>query len=226
MRGSFLEISEQDRYECRIGSILIKPPCAIHSNRYGRAGARCFIVEVAQEFLDAMFLPAGLFDRIRHLSGGVFSVLGARAYREFQRMDDASALAIEGFILSVLSEAVRAHRAGPRGSAPPWLGRAKEILEDGYRQRLRLSAIAQGVGVHPAHLARAFRRYHHCTMGEYLRRLRLDYAIRKMSATDRPLSEIALDAGFYDQSHFTHAFKQRHGVTPSQYLWTVKPKTS
>jgi AraC-like DNA-binding protein len=52
-------------------------------------------------------------------------------------------------------------------------------------------------------------------VGGYLRGLRLDAAARVLSGTGKPLAEVAADAGFYDQSHFTRAFKARFGMTPA-----------
>jgi AraC family transcriptional regulator len=71
--------------------------------------------------------------------------------------------------------------------------------------------------VHPTTLARAYRRAYGCTVGERVRSLRLDYAARRLLDGGRPLSDVALDAGFYDQSHFTRAFQRQFRMTPLQY---------
>ncbi|HET9787346.1 MAG TPA: helix-turn-helix transcriptional regulator, partial [Pyrinomonadaceae bacterium] len=77
--------------------------------------------------------------------------------------------------------------------------------------------IAHLVGVHPTHLARSFKKHYRTTVGEYLRRLRLDWATRRLSETEDSITEIALAAGFYDQSHFSHLFKQHTGLTPAEF---------
>lgn len=82
---------------------------------------------------------------------------------------------------------------------------------------LSLQSLAAEAGVHPATLTRAFRRAYGVPPGEYLRRLRLDRAVHATSTSDRPLSEIALEAGFSDQAHFTRAFKRATGWTPGAY---------
>src|SRR5437667_238344 len=74
-----------------------------------------------------------------------------------------------------------------------------------------------GIGVHPAHLARAFRARYGETLGEYVRRLRLEWAAGEMIATDKPLTFLAVEAGFCDQSHFTRAFKRQFGITPARF---------
>jgi AraC-like DNA-binding protein len=55
-----------------------------------------------------------------------------------------------------------------------------------------------------------------------VRRLRLDYAARELVQSDKSLVEIAAEAGFYDHSHFTHAFKIHMGMNPTDYRASVK----
>jgi AraC family transcriptional regulator len=71
--------------------------------------------------------------------------------------------------------------------------------------------------VHPITLARGFRAVYGCSVGTYLRRLRVELAGRWLVETDLPLAEIALAAGFCDQSHFSNLFRRTVGVTPSHY---------
>ena len=59
--------------------------------------------------------------------------------------------------------------------------------------------------------------YDGMTLGAYVRRLRLDWAAARLTASDEPLAALALAAGFVDQSHFTRTFKQHTGLTPDQY---------
>ena len=51
----------------------------------------------------------------------------------------------------------------------------------------------------------------------YHRGLRLDGAARQLSGTAKPLADVAAGAGFYDQSHFTRAFKARFRMTPGAF---------
>ncbi len=80
-----------------------------------------------------------------------------------------------------------------------------------------LTELAAAVGRHPTHVARAFRREHGVTVAEYSRSLRLEWARAQLAVDDMPLSRIAIDAGFADQSHFTRAFRRHHGITPGRY---------
>ena len=80
----------------------------------------------------------------------------------------------------------------------------------------RLATVADAVGVHPAHLARTFRRRLGVTPGEYLRRLRLERAIALLASSDEPIADVAVGAGFYDQSHLTNALRNVTGLTPAE----------
>jgi AraC-like DNA-binding protein len=85
-----------------------------------------------------------------------------------------------------------------------------------FRERLSLASLAAASGVHPTHLARAFRKHYGCTVGELQRELRVEYAMQRMSAGDTP-GAVAADAGFADQSHLTRTFRALAGNTPAAF---------
>ena len=65
-------------------------------------------------------------------------------------------------------------------------------------------------------LARQFRIMFGTSPYRYLLMRRLDFARERMHR-ERPLAEVACDAGFADQAHFTRAFKSAFGLTPARY---------
>jgi AraC family transcriptional regulator len=95
------------------------------------------------------------------------------------------------------------------------------LLHDQFLERISLTAAASFAGVHPAHLSRAFRSYYVCTLSDYLRHLRLEQAKRELTTSSTPLSEIALAAGYSDQSHFSTAFRRHTGFSPGQFRRSV-----
>jgi AraC family transcriptional regulator len=102
-------------------------------------------------------------------------------------------------------------------SLPSWIGRARELLHDRCSDSLQITEMAQQLGVHPVYFARAFRNVFRCTPGEYRMRCRLRDALAHMQNADIPLSEIALRAGFFDQSHFSTSFRKHFGMAPQAY---------
>jgi AraC family transcriptional regulator len=105
---------------------------------------------------------------------------------------------------------------------PIWLGNADETIRAHFTEPLALAEIAKRVKVHPVHLAREYRRYFNCTIGEQIRRLRVEYACEQLTTTDLSLADIALASGFSDQSHFSVRFKQQIGTAPSHYRQAVR----
>jgi AraC family transcriptional regulator len=124
---------------------------------------------------------------------------------------------MEGLALELLGELARRRAGGAESRPPRWLRQARALLQERFAEGLTLEEIALAVGVHPAHLASVFRAQHGCTVGDYLRRLRIEFACREIARSDTPLVEIALDAGFANQSHFTRIFKRLTGMTPAAY---------
>jgi AraC family transcriptional regulator len=90
-------------------------------------------------------------------------------------------------------------------------------VHDRFRTDISLSQIADLVGVHSTTLTRAYRRAFGCTVGERIRRLRVEHAAQELVRSRMPLSQVALRAGFYDQSHFSNAFRRHMLVTPAEY---------
>lgn len=111
----------------------------------------------------------------------------------------------------------RAQPADETRAAPPWLERLRVSIHDRPGRPIRVAELAAEAGVHPAHLARIFRRHHGCTVGTYVRRLRLEAARAALLDGDRTISAIALSNGFSDQAHFTRRFKEMMGVPPGEY---------
>ena len=107
--------------------------------------------------------------------------------------------------------------ARPLSSAPGWLRRVREYLDDNYPEPVALADLSRSVGVHPHHLTRAFRASYACTPGEYLRNRRLAFAAQRLSETDQPIVAVALATGFADQPHLTRRFRSAYGVAPGRY---------
>ena len=101
--------------------------------------------------------------------------------------------------------------------APQWLKRAREIVETRFLEPLSVSEIATAVGVHMVHLSREFHRYNRCTLGQLIRRRRVEHACHLLTYSNINLAEIALACCFSDQSDFSKVFKDHLGITPAKF---------
>jgi AraC family transcriptional regulator len=193
---------------------LTMPAGAEHGARFGSEGARIVIVKAESE----SSLVADHIDRLVQLNGRGFSRLAWLLAAELHAADAMAPLAAEGLALELLAAATRqaAVDSSPR-PAPRWLTSAEELIRTRTGECIRLSALAEAVGVHPIHLARTFRARHGVSVGEYGRRVRIEWAAAEIARGEASLAAVATEAGFADQSHFTRLFKRYVGTTPARF---------
>lgn len=217
LKGAYTETCRKGTRTCTPSSMVFHPPGERHAVDFHNAEVRILRVEVKSRWLERTRKCGGVPEYSTDFHGGLVSSLCTRIYGEFQRSDICSPLVIEGLVLEILAEVSRRQIKEPNQDTPRWLEQARDVLRESISEPPTLEALARTVGVHPVSLAREFRRCYQCTIGEYLRRLRIEIACRELLRMEVPLSIIATDAGFYDQSHFANTFRRYTGMTPSQY---------
>lgn len=210
--GGYEQHTPRRDLTCTAGSVAFVPPAARHRERLGDRGARSLLV---------WFEPGsdlGPLERrgFEMLGGGVD---GAAERLEQSLGSPSGDLEIECCVAELLdsfSGSMRFH-----GRPPRWLRRVRDMLEDRLTERLDLSALAAEAGVARSHVARAFRTWYRVSPGELQRTLRLERARRELAEGRKPIAALAVDCGFYDQSHLTNAFRDRFGMTPATFRRTA-----
>jgi AraC family transcriptional regulator len=216
-QGGYVEYQGKRSEECRTFTVSFQPKGHEHSYCATKTISRAFSIEIEDDWLARLCEHSVTLDTPCKLRGGLASWLITRLHNEFRVMEADSPLVIEALALELAVEASRRKERLSARNPPLWLKQAVELLHDRFAESLSLRHIARSVGVHPVHLARVFRQHHHCTVGEYLRRLRVEVACQQMMHSNATLLEIALATGFSDQSQFTHTFKRAMGLTPSSF---------
>lgn len=215
--GSYTENIGRAKYRLDRFDVTFKPEGETHRDEYGEPGARCLILEIMPGWLEDLPSRAPLVQAPLHLPNRQLLDLSIRLYREFHCQDQVAPLALQAVCVELLVHVTRAKRADAVPGGPAWLNRVREILHDAFAEPLDLEQLAALAGVHRVHLAQAFRKAYGCTIGDYVRRLRVHHAAHELATTEASLVEVALGCGFYDQSHFTRTFKQYTGLTPGHY---------
>ena len=101
------------------------------------------------------------------------------------------------------------------GAYHPTLVRAIRLIEENPQNRLTVAGLSQAVGVSERHLLRLFRDHLGETPTEYLLRVRLERARALLVQTDLSVSDIAAMVGYSAVAHFSRAYRQAFGKTPS-----------
>ncbi len=218
LRGGFSERVGRESRTCAASTLAFTPARTPYRRVVSEAGATCLVADVNAGWVAHAEEGCRLLDHPAVFRGGLLVHLARRLDGEFRRRDEVSRLVIVSLVLGIIAEALRRDEAARIVAAPPaWLEAVRLILIERFAEPLALADLAAVAGVHPTHLARAFRRWYRCTVGDFLRDLRLDFACRQIGFAGASIAEVALAAGFCDQSHLTRTFRRQLGVTPAEY---------
>ena len=92
-----------------------------------------------------------------------------------------------------------------------------DYINQNMGNQVTLHQMAEAASMSPKYFCRFFYQMTNHTPIEYLNMQRIEYACYALSATDEPVTSIALSCGFNDLSYFIRTFKRYKGVTPRQY---------
>jgi AraC family transcriptional regulator len=221
--GSYTESIGRRTRTCGPMTLAYHPAGEVHSQEFGDEAVRSFNIELDAGWLRRIRDYAGRFAGGQEFQGGTAPALALKLYQEFYHTDDMAPLVIEGLALELVGNLSRQTRPDRRRKLTPvWLVRAWDLIEARFTEPLRVEDIAAEVGVHPIHLACMFRQTYHCTLGERIRRLRVEFAAEQLSGTDLPLAAIAQQAGFCNLSHLSVYFKKLMGLNPSEFRRSLR----
>ncbi len=220
LEGSFDLGINHRAYACEPQSAVTEPAEERHDNRLGSAGAHVVVTQPDVAGLERLGSCGRWFEEVHHARRTPVCAMAWRIARELRAPDGATPVAVEGLVLEMLALSTRADGLSERphhAPAPRWLSRARDELHERFLDPPGIRQLAVAAGVHPDHLARAFRLQFGMPIGSYVRRRRLEWAATQLEISEDSISAIALGAGFADQSHFTRLFKRHTGLTPLEY---------
>lgn len=225
LQGGITEAHRRRQWLIEPTTLCFLPPGEPHANEFHR-GTRTFEIFPEDAWMERIRAYCTLPEEPCHLRSDVLARLALRLQREFRENDAAAPLAIEGLILEIFAEVCRQQDTDAIRPVrrPRWLDQVIDLLHARFTESPSLEEVAGAVGVHPTHLARMFRRHYGCSVGDYVRKLRIEQARRDLLSPETPLVDIAVTAGYSDQSHFTVAFKRHTGMTPGEFRRSFSPR--
>lgn len=215
------------RYRGARGSSLAVPGTILFGNagesfsceHFGSGGNRRSVVAIAPALLDEAAGEAGVArDRfpVQTLSPGAGNAWAQSAIRRLARSPDDH----EDLLLSLLMRIFRLEQAMTGAQADHDTQRIMEAahwLGTSYAEPHRLGDLAAAVGISRFHFLRRFRELIGVSPHQYLIGLRLNAAAERLETDDQSVTEIALDVGFNDLSHFNQMFRRTFAVSPREW---------
>lgn len=215
LEGGMTEGNKKEVYECCAGDLLFHNWQDAHYNIASGLFTRGFHAEVSDRWFQS-------FDRRNDFTEGSIRLGDPRIkglmyniVREMKLMGIGGQPAIDALLLE-LFDLLGSAQPMARERRPPWVGRLRELLHDS-REEWSLSELAQVVQVHPVHLSRYFTRYFGMGFGDYVRAIKLQRAMTLLPDPELSLTDISLECGFADQSHFIRSFKSHYHITPLHF---------
>ncbi len=216
LEGNLLEGSKKGIHHCSAGDRLFHNWQDPHYNRKPDGCTRGFHIELSPHWhwneMAALHLLEGNMDI--HLPE--VRLLFHKLFWESFDQDNSSGLAMDSLLLHVFSLLHRDRIVSER-KIPQWVYTLRDYLRANFSSELNLTTISHTIDLHPVYLSREFSRYFGVTMGDYIRKLKVENAVLLLREPTLSLTEIGYQSGFADQSHFIRCFKSLFGSTPGEY---------
>lgn len=216
-QGSYVEDNGAESRLIRAGDIVFRPSHYVHQNLFQDRASTCFNIEFkegwGEEILRDFSFPTQFTKYTSVKYPGIFQILWAH-----NQEDDADS------VLEILYDWLQ-HANTLDMAIQKSLRVVQEvckILSSELEVFHSLGQLSARVYVHPAYLARAFKRHMGMTISQHQMRIKLTHVVRQLLDTHLRLSELSFQYGFYDDAHLIRAFKRHYGISPHQFRLRIK----
>ena len=100
--------------------------------------------------------------------------------------------------------------------------RAQQYISEHVREKLTVPLVARHVDVSPSYLTALFRKNLQISPGEYVRRIKLQESKQMIREDNMNFTEIAAALQYSTVHHFSRQFKDKFGITPTEYAKSVR----
>ncbi len=213
LQGGSIEKRIGSEYERLPNNIMFYRAGEIHQNIQKVFPSKNINLEIEKDFLKKYEISEDAINRaITCNPDGKFLML--KLYKELSESDIFSVTSINMLFLDLI---IKFEKINHKREFPAWLKIIYELLNDQWNEKLTLSDLAKAANINPITISKHFHKYFSCTLGEYMRKLKIEKSMSMINDSKHSLTEIAYACNFADQSHFTRTFKQLTGFLPKQY---------
>lgn len=219
LQGNMTEGNKKETYDCSAGTLLYHHWEDAHYNIKPDIFTRGFHIEVRENWFEKFQLSKNKAEGSFNIKNPASKLLIHQIFKETKINDASFELSINQLLLKIFNQL--SSQKENLVKKPIWVKQIDEILHENSTEKLSLEELSQTLDIHPIHLSRDFHKYFHCNLGEYLRKLKVEKSLKLLNEYES-LSEVALECGFSDQSHFIRCFKENIGITPLKYRKILK----
>jgi AraC family transcriptional regulator len=214
LQGGSTECRKNGSMECLPGHAYFYQPDYIHRNKGYQPASRNFNVEFDKAFLPEMGLQPDRVNGLLYKPDPRLKLLLVQLFREYKHHQATAPMAIQALSVELVTSITKDYCTI---NPPIWMQRILEILNDHWAENISLKELSAIIDVHPVTIARYFPKYAHCSLGAYIRKIRVEKSLSLIRATNLTLTEIAYQCGFADQSHFIRTFKHHTHFLPNDF---------
>lgn len=212
LQGEDTESRRSGSYTRKAGDIFFYRAGEEHSSVSRTLLTKNTIIEFEQAFFTEYSISENNLERaVQSRRDAKFLIL--KMQKELFLADACSSVSIQALLLSFIGYTPELSLT----AAPRWVQQVDEILHDKWNEPVSLEELSLATGAHPVTISKHFKKYFSCTLGEFLRKLKVEKSIALVKNSHLPLTEIAYSCGFSDQSHFTKVFKETTGFLPKEF---------
>ncbi len=223
LQGNVIEGNKKETYNLSAGNLLFHNWQEAHYNIKPAGFTRGFHIELDQAWAKGLELDLFSIQGSLNIRNPEIKILMHRIFRESKINDATSNLAIHALLLELLGQMTYNCKVSAR-KTPSWVKELRHLLSDTSTANWKLTELSDILSIHPVHLSRDFTKYFHCTLGEYIRKLKVEQSLCLLLDKNLSLTDVALACGFADQSHFIRTFKSIIHLKPSQYRKLLENK--
>lgn len=213
LKGKLIEKNNQTTHLCQSGDLIFHHAQDRHYNQKPPGFSRGFHIEFNNKWFDFHSFEMEKTENSVSLNHPVKKSLCYQLFLEMQHDDLSRDIIIEEKCIDLIHLLI-SRKEKEKNTPPRWIDQIESKIRSEYSEAINLQEWAAEFGIHPVHLSRYFKKFKGLTMGAFQRKIRLEKAFQLMHQADLSLTQIALDCGFADQSHFIRSFKSLYSVSP------------
>lgn len=230
LAGSFQYHGSRSRELMTPGSLLLGSAgqCFECRHEHGR-GDRCLSFSYTQDYFERLASDCGAGPHFRVLRLPPLRALSAVVARASAGLGESEApwqeLSMELAVQAVhLAQGLSLQPFDAPPSTVARVTRSVREIERNPLAKLTLASLAHEARLSPYHFLRIFQRVTGITPHQYIRRVRLREAARRLMSEPEKILDVALDCGFGDVSNFNHAFRAEFRSSPRVFRRDTEPR--